>query len=155
MALSRIYSDGHSELLNLNGINHNMVSSANYYIAHSDVPFNQLPQLDQLNDNATDQALRDLHPVQPALNPNYGLFLITSPMFNPQVYAIQRLVDNRVDTLDTIEVLQLDLRQRWQTKRGYPGMEHIVDWMTLDLSASYFPTAARDDICQTFSFLQY
>src|SRR5260370_34481296 len=76
-------------------------------------------------------------------------------MFNPQVYAIQRLVDNRVDTLDTIEVLQLDLRQRWQTKRGYPGMEHIVDWMTLDLSPSSFPKAARDDFGEPFSFLQY
>jgi hypothetical protein len=155
MPLSRIYPDVHSEFLNLNGINHKIVLSANYYIAHSDVHFNQLPQLDQLNDNATDQALRDLHPVQPALNPNYGLFLITSPMFNPQVYAIQRLVDNRIDTLDTIEVLQLDLRQRWQTKRGYPGMEHIVDWMTLDLSASYFPKANRDDFGEPFSFLQY
>lgn len=155
MPLSQIYPDVHSEFLNLNGINHKIVLSANYYIAHSDVPFSQLPQLDQLNDNATDQALRDLHPVQPILNPSYGAFLITSPMFNPQVYAIQRLVDNRIDTLDTIEVLQLDLRQRWQTKRGYPGMEHIVDWMTLDMSASYFPKSNRDDFGEPFSFLQY
>ena len=28
---------------------------------------------------------------------------------------------NRVDTLDSIQVLQTDLRQRLQTKRGYPG----------------------------------
>jgi hypothetical protein len=152
---SRIYPDVHSEMLNLNGINHKIVLSANYYIVHSDVRFNELPQLDQLNDNATDQALRDIHPVQPILNPAHGLFLATSPMFDPQVYAIQRLVDNRIDTLDTIEALQLDLRQRWQTKRGYPGMQHIVDWMTLDLSATYFPKPNRDDFGEPFSFLQY
>lgn len=152
---SRIYPDVHSEMLNLNGINHKIVLSANYYIAHSDVPFNQLPQLDRLNDDATDQALRDIHPIQPIINPAYGAFLATSPMFNPQVYAIQRLVDNRIDTLDTIEALQLDLRQRWQTKRGYPGMQHIVDWMTLDLSATYFPKPNRDDFGEPFSFLQY
>jgi hypothetical protein len=155
MPLSRLFPDVHSELLNLNGINHKIVLSADYYIAHSNVPFSELPQLDQLNDNATDQALRDLHPVQPILNPGYGTFLITSPIFNPQVYAIQRLVDNRIDTLDTIQVLQLDIRQRWQTKRGYPGMEHIVDWMTLDLSASYFPNPNRDDFGERFNLLQY
>jgi len=155
MPLSRIYPDVHSELFNLNGINHKIVMSANYYIAHSDVPFGQLPQLDRLNDDATDQALRDIHPIQPIINPANGTFLATSPMFDPQVYAIQRLVDNRIDTLDTIEVLQLDLRQRWQTKRGYPGMQHIVDWMTLDLSATYFPKPNRDDFGEPFSFLQY
>ena len=52
MPLSRIYPDVHSELFNLNGINHKIVMSANYYIAHSDVPFSQLPQLDRLNDDA-------------------------------------------------------------------------------------------------------
>jgi hypothetical protein len=152
---SRIYPDVHSELLNLNGINHKIVLSTNYYIAHSDVPFSQLPELDRLNDDATDQALRDLHPVQPILNGARGLALITSPMFNPQIYAIQQLVDNRVDTLGSFEVLEFDIRQRWQTKRGYPGMQHIVDWMTLDLSASYFPKPNRDDFGESFSFIQY
>jgi hypothetical protein len=60
-----------------------------------------------------------------------------------------------VDTLDTIDVLQLDLRQRWQTKRGYPGQEHIIDWMTLDLSASIFPQSGRSSTWpyQTYQLL--
>jgi hypothetical protein len=64
-------------------------------------------------------------------------------------------VDNRIDTLDDIEVLQLDLRQRLQTKRGYPGQQHIVDWMTLDLSASIFPHSNRDNFGDTLGFLEY
>jgi hypothetical protein len=152
---TRLYPDVQSELLNLNGINHKIVFGANYFVAHSDTPYTRLPQLDQLNDNATDQALRDIKPIEPAINPAHGLFLATSPIFDPQIYAIRQLVDNRIDTLDSIEVLQLDLRQRLQTKRGYPGAEHIVDWMTLDLSASYFPRSNRDNFGENFAFLQY
>src|SRR5262249_50293115 len=60
-----------------------------------------------------------------------------------------------VDTLDTIEELNFDIRQRWQTKRGYPGFQHIVDWMVLDVSAAYFPNAARDNFNQPFAFVEY
>jgi hypothetical protein len=54
-----------------------------------------------------------------------------------------------------MEVLQGDIRQRWQTKRGYPGQEHTVDWMTLDLSASFYPDADRDNFGSHWAFLQY
>jgi hypothetical protein len=155
MPLTRIYPDIQCDLLNVNGINHKIVISGNYYNAVSDTPFTRLPQLDLLNDEATDQALRDIYAIQPFINPAHGLALDTLPLFNPQVYAIQRLVDNRIDTEDTIDVLQADIRQRWQTKRGYPGMQHIVDWMTLDLSASIFPHSNRDNFGETFGILSY
>jgi hypothetical protein len=152
---TRLYPDIQSEWFNLNGINHKIVLTGNYYVAQSDTPYTRLPQLDRLNDDATDQAIRDIKPLEPVYNPANGFFLAHSPMFDPQVYAIRRLVDNRVDTLDDIEVLQADLRQRWQTKRGYPGQEHIVDWMTLDLSGSFFPHSQRDNFGESFAFLEY
>jgi hypothetical protein len=155
LPLSRLYPDVQSDLFNVKGIYHKMVFSATYYAAWSSVPYSVLPQLDQLNDNATDQALRDITPQQPALNPVYGNALATSPLFNPQLYAIRRLVDTNVDTLDTIQVLQLDWRQRFQTKRGYPGNEHTVDWLTLDLSASLFPDPVRDNFGNPISFIEY
>jgi hypothetical protein len=141
---TRLYPDVESDLLNLKGINHKIVLTGNYYVAHSDTPFSQLPQLDRLDDDATNQALRDIGPVQPFINPQHGLALQTSPLYNLQTYAIRNLVDNRVDTLDSINVLQVDLRQRLQTKRGYPGLEHVVDWMTLDLGASFFPQPSQN-----------
>jgi hypothetical protein len=152
---TRLYPDVESELLNLNGINHKIVLSGNYYIAHSDTRFARLPQLDRLNDDATDQALRDIKPQEFDFNPGHGKFLAASPLFDPQLYAIRRLVYSRIDTLDSVEVVQADLRQRWQTKRGYPGQQHIVDWMTLDLSASYFPHSRRDNFGDNFAFLEY
>ena len=145
----------HSEFFNLNGLFHKIVLSGNYYNARSDVPYTQLPQLDRLNDDTTDQALRDIRPWEPMFNLGYGQLLASSPLFDPQRYAIRNLIMSRIDTRDTVEVLQMDLRQRWQTKRGLPGAQHIVDWMTLDLSASYFPNSARDNFGYGFAFLKY
>ena len=96
-----------------------------------------------------------MFPAQPEINPRNAAVLTTSPLYNLQVYSIRRLLLSRADTLDDVEVLQMDLRQRWQTKRGYPGQQHVIDWMILDLSASYFPDAGRDNFGESFAFLEY
>ena len=81
--------------------------------------------------------------------------LQNSPLFDPQTYAIRGVVDNKYDTLDTIEVLQLAVRQRLQTKRGFPGAEHTVDWITFDTSVSVYPDAERDNFGESWGFLEY
>lgn len=152
---TRLYPEVRSDLFNLAGINHKVQVGGNYFYAKSNQPHTLFPQLDRLNDDASDQALRDITPRQLALNPENGLALQTSPVFNPQLYAIRRLVDNRVDTIDTMHVFQADVRQRWQTKRGYPGQQHVVDYVTLDLSASFFPNPDRDNFGKSVGFLEY
>src|SRR5262249_11454009 len=152
---TRVYPDVCSELFNVNGINHKIVISGNYFIARTNEPFTKFAQLDRLNDDASDQALRGFKPYEPAFNSFAGLALATSPLYDPQTYAIRRLVDNRLDTLDDIQVVQLDVRQRLQTKRGFPGAEHIIDWMVLDTSVSYFPEANKDNFGTPFSFWEY
>jgi hypothetical protein len=152
--LSRLYPEAQSELLNVNGIFHKMEFNANFYAAHSNTPYTLLPQLDRLNDDASDQAVRDLHPYLPQVNPN-NIAILSSPYTDPQLYAVRRLFLNNVDTLDTVEALQLDWRQRWQTKRGYPGQQHVVDWLTLDLSATYFPEPDRVNFGKNWAFLEY
>ncbi len=151
---TRIYPDVQSDLWNLNGINHKIVASANYFYSYTNESYLLFPQLDRLNNDASDQALRDIRPLEPLFNPGAGQFLIHSNLFQPQFFAIQNLLLSRVDTLSTIEELQLNLRQRLQTKRGYPGFQTITDWMTLDLSATYFPNATRDNFGVPWSYLQ-
>ena len=152
---TRLYPDVCSELFNVHGIEHKIVATADYFIAGTNEPYTRFPQLDRLNDEVSDQALRDIRFREPVLNPANGVALATSPLYDPQVYAIRRLVDDRIETLDNIEELNVDVRQRWQTKRGFPGNEHIVDWMTLDLSGTYFPAANRDNFGHPFAFLEY
>lgn len=154
LPLTRLYPEVESELFNVKGINHKMVFSGNYFYARTNEPFTRFAQLDRLNDDATAEMLRDFKPNEPVYNTKAGFALATSPYFDPQTYAIRRLVDNRIETLDNIQVLQLDLRQRLQTKRGFPGFEHIVDWMTLDTSLSYFPEPDQN-FGKPFSFLEY
>jgi hypothetical protein len=47
------------------------------------------------------------------------------------------------------------MRNRWQTKRGPVGNQHIVDWLTLDMNATYFPEADRDNFGADFGLLDY
>ncbi|MGE0529014.1 MAG: hypothetical protein AB7P49_18295, partial [Bdellovibrionales bacterium] len=155
MPLSRLYQKAYSDLFNVDGIYHKIVFSANYYNAYTNVSHLQLPQLDRLNDDASDQAIRDIRIWQPTYNPSNALALTNSPLYDPQVYAIRQLVLDRVDSLDNIEVVQLGVRQRWQTKRGFPGRQHIVDWMTLNLTGSLFPRSDRDNFGTTLAFLEY
>lgn len=156
VTLSRVYSEASSELFNLRGLNHKVTAQANYYIARTDTPFTRLPLLDRLNDDAIDQAYRTITPQQTFFQNNAaGLALMTSPIFDPQRYAIRRLVMDRVDTRDDIQSVQLELNQRWQTKRGFQGLEHTIDWLTLNLSASVFPEADRDNFGKSLAFLEY
>ncbi|MFO0966863.1 MAG: hypothetical protein U0793_14920 [Gemmataceae bacterium] len=152
---SKLYPDICSELFNLNGIYHKILFYNNYYVAGSTQPYTRYPQLDRLNDDASDQALRDIRPWQVKFNPQNGLALTNSPVFDPQLFAIRRLIDSYIDTKDDIQVLQLGVSQRWQTRRGLPGADHVVDWMTLDLRASLFPAANRDDFGKLVGILEY
>ena len=152
---SHLYPDVESELLNVKGLYHKIVVSTNFYDVKSDVPYWQLPQLDRLNDDASDQSVRDMKVNDASFLGGAGTLLASSPLYDPQLLAIRRLVDDRVDTMDSIEELQIDIRQRLQTKRGYPGMEHTVDWMTLDLGATWFPQDNRDNFGEPWGYLNY
>ena len=153
---SKLYPDVCSELWNLSGIYHKIVLSANYFNAGSTIPHTRLPQLDRLDDDVTDFTLRNMHVLEPNFYGLRGVGLVTSPLFfDPQTYAIRRLVQTQIDTLDSIQVVQMDLRQRWQTKRGFPGSEHVVDWMTFDIQASIFPDAHRDNFNRTVGIVEY
>ncbi|MGL6075215.1 MAG: hypothetical protein ACRC8S_13735 [Fimbriiglobus sp.] len=157
ITFSKIFAEVASDTWNLNGLHHKATWRANYFSGYSDQPYWMFPELDRLNDDTTDQAYRTERPRQFDVirDPKKARELALSPLFDPQQYAIRRMVDGHWDTLDTMQVVQLGLNQRLQTKRGYPGAQHIVDWMTLDLSASYFPDPARDNYGTGFSFLQY
>jgi hypothetical protein len=157
---SRLYDGVASELLNVRGLYHKAVFGANYLYARTNTPFTDLPLLDRLNDDVTDRAFRNITPFQPQLVPGPdGLRLAgagdPNNLFNPQRYLIRRAVTSRRDTLDDINVLQLDTRHRFQTKRGYPGLEHTVDLATVAVSLSYFPEPGRDNFGNPFAFLEY
>ncbi|MEZ6141838.1 MAG: hypothetical protein R3B84_14800 [Zavarzinella sp.] len=158
VALSRLYRDVHSEFFNVNGLFHKNTFNTNYYIAGSTIGSNRLPQYSRLNDDATESAWRNVTPWQPEFAQTFGpkgQALATSNIFSQRQYANRRLVDTQVDTLDSIHAIQFDWNQRWQTKRGYPGLEHTVDWLTLDLGTTIFPADTGDNFGEHWAFLEY
>jgi len=157
---TRIYPDVQSQLFNVDGIAHKIVFWLDYRYVHSSEDFRELPELDRLNDDATDQAMRDLRnfrlfPPPGNVSTAMDKFLATSPLYDPQLYALRRGLEYNVDTLDSMETLTFGVDQRWQTKRGFPGHEHIIDWMTLNTSATFFPNQDRDNFGHPFGLLQY
>ncbi len=153
---SKLYPDITSEFFNLDGIYHKINFSTNYLYARSSTSYTNLPQLDRLNDDTTDQAMRDLQYRQIFINPANAAFLTNfNGLVNPQTYAIRRLIDSRIDTLDSINVVQFNLENRLQTHRGIGASEHVVDWMTLSLGASLFPQPTRDNYGEHWGILEY
>ncbi len=153
---TRLYPDACSTLFNVRGIAHKVVFDADYRYVRSNLGFRELPELDRLNDDATDQAQRDMRNFR-LQNPfvNNNLLLATSPLYDPQLYLIRKGIQTNVDTLDDLQFLRLGVQQRWQTKRGFPGHDHIIDWMTLNLSGTFFPESDRDNFGHAFAFLEY
>jgi hypothetical protein len=49
----------------------------------------------------------------------------------------------------------MGMRNRLQTKRGAPGEERIIDWMTLDTNATWFPDSNRDDFGAPIGLIDY
>lgn len=161
---SKLYADVRSDMLNLRGINHKVELTANYFIAGTDTDPTTLPLLDRLNDDTSDLSYRDWRRYG-VLNTGPGgkLFgntaagqaLATSPLFDPVQYANRRLIQNRAEVLGDMQVLRTELRQRWQTKRGPEGNDHTVDYLALDVGASFFPNAARDNFGESVGLIDY
>ncbi|MDD4789768.1 MAG: organic solvent tolerance protein OstA, partial [Pirellulales bacterium] len=56
---------------------------------------------------------------------------------------------------DDLAVFRLGMRHRWQTKRGKPGQERIVDWITFDTHATLFPRADNDNFGNVLGLVDY
>jgi hypothetical protein len=80
--------------------------------------------------------------------------------YDPRQFALRSGLMNYVaspssEIAGDMLAARLGIRQRWQTKRGRPGAQHVVDWMQLDVQGVFFPDAARDNFGTAFGMLQY
>jgi hypothetical protein len=148
-----------SELFNLNGLAHKVVFESEFLWADSEEDLSNFPLYEQLDDDAVEFFRRRfLSPVGGGY-PFPGLASIPLK-FDERYYALRNGMQSWVtapstEIADDLTKLKLGVRQRWQTKRGLPGQERIIDWITLDVEGSYFPDADRDDFGQEFGLLNY
>src|SRR5260221_11819504 len=56
---------------------------------------------------------------------------------------------------DVVAAVRCAIQNRLENKRGAPGDEHIVDWVTFDTNVTYFPDANRDNFGTDFGLADY
>ncbi len=140
-----------SELFNIHGLNHKINFEVDYRDAYSNVKLNQLGIQDDLDDNTYESVRRYF-----ALTNYVGGVLPNQ--YDPRHLILRRTLSPITGTTDiqaSIQTVQLGLHQRLQTKRGPEGRRRIVDYMTLDLSSTYFPDASRDNFGKPFGQNMY
>lgn len=139
-----------SSILGLNGLAHKVVLDADYSYSRSSQSLADIPQYNAFDEDAQERFRERF------LDLEYGGTL--PPQFDPRFYAVRAGAGQSVsaayqELVDNQQVLRLGLRQRWQTKDGPVERQRIRDWMTLDLEASIFPNANRDNFGDTFGLL--
>ena len=148
-----VFPDVRDPLFNLNGLAHKAVFDAEFFYADANENFDELPLYDPVDDTSITEFRRRL--MSGALPPT-----IVDAKFDPRRYLLRSNIQGNVtspvpEIADDLMVLRAGVRQRWQTKRGVAGNQHIVDWLTLDMNASFFPDANRDNFGQEFGLLDY
>lgn len=145
-----------SQLLNLNGVAHKITLYGDLSYSDSSQDLSRYAMYNSLNDDAQEQFQRRF------LFNTYGLMAgqAVPPQVDPRYYALrsnqQGLVTSPVSEIaDDLTAGRLELRQVWQTKRGSPGNEKIIDWIKLDIGGTIFPDADRDNFGETLGLLNY
>ena len=148
----RVDQNVQSSLLNVRGIAHKLEFTGDYFFADSNADRDQLPYYDSLDDHSQEDFRRRFF---------FNTFGGALPnRFDPRNYAyrqgLQRYVTNPSEVIaDDALQAKLGMHQRWQTKRGAPGRERIVDLMRLDFDTTLFADADRDNFGETIGPTTY
>ncbi len=146
----RAFPEVQSDIFNLNGLAHKIVFETDYEYTTVNRSMSDIAQWNELDDNAQER-------FQERLVQNTFGGVLPLP-FDHRLYALRTGAGLSVtspdnELLDDQQFLTLAVHQRLQTKVGPPDRQRIRDWMTLDLSATYFPDAARDDFGASWGLL--
>lgn len=141
-----------SLLFNLNGLAHKVTLDADFFWADANQNLEDFPLYDQLDDDSTEHFRR-----------RFTLYTFGGTIpnrFQDRHYALRSAMQRWVtspslEIADDLLWTRLGVRQRWQTKRGAPGQERIVDWIAFDVDGVLFPEDERDNFGQPFGLLNY
>ena len=146
----RVFPSLYSPILGLNGLAHKTRLEVDWSWTESTRSLDRVPQYNSLDDNAQERFRRRL------LVNTFGGIL--PPAFDPRSYGLRSGVGRWItapyhELLDDQQVLRVAWRNRLQTRTGPPGHQRTLDWMTLDLAASWFPRADRDNFGENLGLI--
>jgi len=142
-------------LWNLNGLAHKVTFEGEFLYADASQPLQDLALYDPLTDNAQQQFQREFAFLDFGVPPT-----MIPPQFDPRFYAVrtglQRWVSSpSTEIADDLMLVRGAINQRWQTRRGIPGQEQIVDWISFDLGATWFPKDDQNNFGEPLGLVDY
>jgi hypothetical protein len=141
-----------NQLLNIHGLAHKVVLDTDVLYADSNRDLDQFPLYDPINDNSI-QAFQRMFPIT-----TFGGTV--PPQDNPLFYGMRSGLQGWVSSpsteiVDDLTAVRMGMRHRWQTKRGVLGKRRIIDWVTLDSHAVWYPDADRDNFGSSIGLVNY
>lgn len=142
----KAYPGVENDFMNVHGLNHKIDLMADFRDAWSNVNLNSIGVQDDLDDN-TYEATRRYFAMM-----NYAGGLLPA-QYDPRFLLLRRGISPITQSTDiqaSMETLRLGLHQRLQTKRGPAARRRIIDYIVLDVNATYFPNSQRDNFGTPF-----
>jgi len=143
-----------SELFNVDGLAHKISLDSDLHWADASADLADMPLYDNLDDDSQEAFRRRFF-----FDTFGGLPGGDVPLrFDERNYAFRSNTQGNVtsptwDLADDLLAWRFSLDQRWQTKRGRPGDQRIIDWITFDVGATWFPEATRDNFGESIGLL--
>jgi len=139
-------------LFNLNGLAHKVVYETEFFLADANRDLARFPLYDPLQDDSIEHFERRF------ILFDYGGML--PARFDDRFFAVRSGLQSWVaspstEIADDLLVWRSGIRQRWQTKRGIPGDQHIIDWVSLDVHGTLFPKPGRDNFGEDIGQVDY
>ena len=147
----------HDPLFNLNGLAHKVVFDAEASYADANQDFTEFPLYDKIDDDAVVEFRRRLFFRPSARRPGRVSSIRSSTRVTGRSAPASRLTSprRRMELADDLTAVRFGMRHRLQTKRGAPGEQRIVDWMTFDSNVTWFPDPNRDNFGQDVGLIDY
>jgi hypothetical protein len=160
----------HNPIFNVNGLAHKVIFDVQASVTGSNQDLDRFPLYDELDDDSIEDFRRRLF-FSPFGGPQFGNKLagtyylpgapsFIDPKFDPRFYALRYGLQDWVtspsqEIADDMAAVRTGMHHRLQTKRGAPGEERIIDWVTFDANATWFPNADRDNAGAAVGLLDY
>lgn len=144
-----------SVLWNVDGLAHKVSFDVDAFFAEASQDLDELALYDPLDDDSQEHFRRrfafDTFGIIPGMD---------APLrFDERNFALRSGAQGNVtgprEIADDMMAVKLGARQKWQTKRGLPGRQRIIDWITFDTQATLYPKADRDNFGSDFGNLDY
>lgn len=156
MPMWRVDPAVQSQLLNLNGLAHKVNFETDVLYADASQDLDQLPLYDSLDDDAQEHFRRRFAFDTFGILPGQDVPLMFDERYFAMRSGLQRYVSSpSAEVADDLMLMKFGINQRWQTKRGTPGREHVIDWITFDVAAHYFPESDRDNFGEDIGMIDY